>query len=82
MNSNNKIQYNELAKAKIQDNRNAVISECSKGGFTLAQQIEIKETNGFMTNVFMRNAIHIDGKEGLLNLRDAINVALKVLEEK
>lgn len=80
MNNNNKIQYRELAKAKIQDNRNAVISECSKGGFTLAQQIEVQETNGFITNVFMRNAIHIDGKEGLLNLRDALNVALNEIE--
>ena len=30
-----KIEYNELSKAKVTDSRNIVVSNCSKGGFTL-----------------------------------------------
>ena len=41
----NKIAYNELSRAKVTDSRNIVISTCSKGGFTIAQQLEAKEND-------------------------------------
>ena len=47
------IRYEELARAKVQPNRSLVISECSKNGFTIAQQLEIKEGNHTM-NVFLK----------------------------
>lgn len=74
-----KIEYNELSKAKVTDSRNIVISTCSKGGFTIAQQLEAKE-DGKVTTVFLKGAFHVDDVHGLYNLRDAINLAIKVSE--
>ena len=76
----NKIEYHELSRAKVTDSRNIVISDCSKGGFTIAQQLEAKE-NDKTTLVFMKGAFHIEDIQGLYNLRDAVNLAIKVSEE-
>lgn len=70
------IMYVELAKAKIQDRRNVTISECSKGGFTIAQQLEVAE-GGRTTSVFLKGAFHVATVSGLVNLRDALNVAIE-----
>ena len=75
-----KIEYHELSRAKVTDSRNIVISDCSKGGFTIAQQLEAKE-NDKTTLVFMKGAFHIEDIHGLYNLRDAVNLAIKVSEE-
>lgn len=69
------IFYVELAKAKTQDRRNIVISECSKGGFTIAQQLEVEEGNR-TTSVFLKGAFHVDSVDGLYNMRDALNAAI------
>ena len=42
-----KVGYNEISRAKVTDSRNIIISNCSKGGFTIAQQLEAKENNNF-----------------------------------
>ena len=76
----NKIEYHELSRAKVTDSRNIVISNCSKGGFTIAQQLEAKE-NDKTTSVFMKGAFHVEDIHGLYNLRDAINLAIKISEE-
>lgn len=76
----NKIEYHELSRAKITDSRNIVISSCSKGGFTIAQQLEAKE-NDKITSVFMKGAFHVEDIHGLYNLRDAVNLAIKIFEE-
>lgn len=76
----NKITYKELSKAKVSDSRNIVISSCSKGGFTVAQQLEANE-NGKVTTVFLKNAFHVDDVHGLYELRDAVNLAIKSSEE-
>lgn len=75
-----KIEYNELSRAKVTDSRNIVISSCSKGGFTIAQQLEAKE-NDKTTSVFMKGAFHVEDIHGLYNLRDAVNLAIKISEE-
>lgn len=75
-----KVEYAEISRAKVTDSRNIVISNCSKGGFTIAQQLEAKE-NDKTTAVFLKGAFHIDDVHGLYNLRDAINLAIKVTEE-
>lgn len=80
MTKNNKIEYNEISKAKVSDSRNIVISSCSKGGFTIAQQLEANE-NGKITTVFMKGAFHVDDIQGLYELRDAINLAIKLDED-
>ena len=71
----NEISYNELSKARISNSRNVVISQCSKGGYTIAQQLEAKEGER-TTTVFMKGAIHIESVDGLYELRDAINLAI------
>lgn len=76
-----KIEYTELSKAKVTDSRNIVVSTCSKGGYTIAQQLEVKEDGGKNTNVFLKGAFHVDDIHGLYNLRDAINLAIKISEE-
>lgn len=76
----NKIEYRELSRAKVTDSRNIVVSSCSKGGFTIAQQLEAKE-NDKTTSVFMKGAFHVEDIHGLYNLRDAVNLAIKITEE-
>lgn len=75
-----RVEYNEISRAKVTDSRNIVISACSKGGFTIAQQLEAKE-NDKITSVFMKGAFHVEDIHGLYNIRDAVNLAIKVAEE-
>lgn len=75
-----KIEYTELSRAKVTDSRNIVISSCSKGGFTVAQQLQTKE-NDKTISVFLKGAFHVEDVNGLYNLRDAVNVAIKMAEE-
>ena len=75
-----KIEYAEISRAKVTDSRNIVISSCSKGGFTIAQQLEAKE-NDKTTSVFLKGAFHVDDLHGLYNIRDAVNLAIKITEE-
>lgn len=77
-------EYIELARAQVSKRRTAVISQCSKGGYTVAQQLEAEE-DGKTTCVFLKGAIHVDDLDGLYNLRDALNeaiVAMGVQEEQ
>lgn len=76
-----KFEYNELSRAKTSDSRNIVISTCSRGGFTIAQQLEAKEKDK-TTSVFLKGAFHIEDLKGLYNLRDAVNLAIQIFEEK
>lgn len=78
----NKISYDELAKAKVTPTRNIVISTCSVGGFTIAQQLETKEEDGGVITTFMRGAFHINDIDGLHNLRNAIDEAIMKINEK
>jgi len=74
-----KIEYTQLSSATIKETRKLVVSSCSKGGFTLAQQMVIKEGKKKI-NMFLKGAIHIDGIDGLYNLRDALNLAIEKSE--
>lgn len=77
----NNINYSEISKAKISESRNVVISNCSKGGYTVAQQLIVKE-NDKSTTVFMKGAFHVDSIEGLYELRDALNLAIESCENE
>lgn len=76
MADNNKTRYEEISNARVSDNRSVVISSCSKGGYTMAQRMEISDGKQIVS-VFLKGAIHIKDKEALENVRDAINVALE-----
>ena len=73
-------KYEELARAQVQEARSLVISSFCKGGYTIAQQLEVQE-NDHKMNVSLKGAFHIDSIDGLYNLRDALNVAIKKIEE-
>lgn len=75
-----KIEYEVLSSANIQPKRSVVISTCSKGGFTLAQKLEVEEGNK-KTGLFLKNAIHVDDLSGMYNLRDALNYAISKIEK-
>ena len=73
-----KLQYEQYSKAKIANSRNLVISACSNGGFTMAQQIEVNENDNPMY-IFLKGAFHIDSISGLIAIRDALNETLQKL---
>lgn len=73
-------KYTEIAKAKVSPTRTIVISECSKGGFTIAQQLETTE-DGKPISVFLKGAFHIDDLKGLYEFRDALNLVIDQIEE-
>ena len=75
------IKYTEISNAEITDTRSIVVSRCSKGGFTIAQKVNIKEGD-MTTPIFMKGAFHVDTLEGLYNVRDAINVAILKAEQE
>lgn len=80
-NKKKKIKYNEISKAKVTDSRNIVVSGCSKGGFTIAQQLETQDGDK-KTCVFLKGAFHVDSVAGLYELRDALNIAIDVAERE
>lgn len=73
------ITYTELAKAKISKNRNVVISACSRGGYTIAQQIRVVEDDK-ITSIFMKGAITVSDLDLLKGMYDAIGVAIEAEE--
>ena len=65
MAENNKTRYEEISKARVSDNRSIVVSSCSKGGYTMAQRMDISDGKQ-VVSVFL-----------LENVHDAINVVLE-----
>lgn len=76
-----KTKYEEISRAKISENRNIVISLCNKGGYTLAQQISGIADGKSTISVFLKGAIHVKDKDALVAVRDAINIALKQIDQ-
>ncbi len=73
-------EFRELARAKIQESRNLVVSkmvgsEC----FTIAQQLVVNEGTK-TTTIFMKGAIHVDGIDNIYGLRNALNEAIEKVE--
>ena len=76
-----RLKYNQLSKAEIKNNRNVVISEAATLdgetlGYVVSEQIVIHEGDKD-TTMFLQNGLGIVSKEGLINLRDAINKTLE-----
>lgn len=71
-----KIEYNELSRCRISSARFAVISECSKGGFTIAQQVEVPD-EGVLSTVFLKGALHVRSRAEMQVLVDAIGEAIE-----
>lgn len=71
-----KTEYTELSSSPITAMRDAVVSKCSRGGYTLAQRFTAME-GGKPTTVFLKGAFHIDSIQHMEQLRDALNVAIE-----
>lgn len=74
-------KYQEIARGRINEKRCIVVSERNDGGITVAQQLESHEGD-HVTSVFLKGAFHVDGINGLQEIRDVMNVAIKVLSEE
>lgn len=75
-----KLSYREIAKAKIKDSRNVVISETYNAdekfiGYSVSEQL-IAEESGRETKVFLRGGLGIISEEGLIALHNALQAAL------
>jgi len=71
-----KSSFVEVANAEISSKRKAVISRLEDKSYTIGQQIQAAD-NGKVISVFLKGAIHVADIDGLINLRDALNVAIK-----
>lgn len=71
----NGIQYDEISRVQVNTNRNVIVSKCSAGGYTIAQQIVVNE-DGAKFETFLKGAIRIKDKQALQNLKDALEVAI------
>lgn len=76
-----KKEYTEISSAKITDTKSIVISDYSRGGFTIAQRIDVTENN-HTNRIYLKGAFQIDDLHGLYELRDACNLAIKKVEER
>jgi len=74
--SREKVEYHELARCRISSAKSAVISECSRGGFTIAQQVDVPD-DGTLSSVFLKGALHVRGRAELQAIADAIAVAIE-----
>ena len=79
--ASDKTRYDEITKARISDARNVVISTCSKGGYTIAQQMIAKDGKSEVA-VFMKGAIHVKDIEALEKIRDALNIAISSVQDE
>lgn len=73
--------YNKIAEVMLTNKRSVVISECSKGGFTIAQKVSVDD-NGMETEVFMKGAIIVNDLSLLKDLRKAIDIAISKSERR
>ena len=74
--------YTELAKAKIKEKRNVVISRNETvGGYILAQQVIIEEGTK-QTTIYLKGATYVDDLHALYKLRDALNESIEKEEDR
>ncbi len=75
-NKSGKAEYEQLSSACVTKSKNIVVSKCSKGGFTIAQQLVVNDDQNEVS-VFLKGAYHIRDVDALISLRDAIDEAIK-----
>lgn len=74
-----RLTYKELSKKKIKEQRNVVISEAFDNdnnmlGYSIAEQLVTSES-GKETKVFLKGGLGIVSKEGLMQLKEAVDSA-------
>ena len=77
----NKVNFEELCRAKVSKIRNIVISKTSGGAFYIAQQLNVlDEDTGKNINVFLKGALKLENIDAMYALRDSINLAIEKAE--
>lgn len=74
-----RLKYKEIAKQKIKNNRNVVISETYNEnneiiGYTVSEQMVIEE-DGKETTMFLKGGLGVLSEEGIANLLEAVKSA-------
>lgn len=78
----NKVNFEELCRAKVSKIRNIVISKTSNGAFYIAQQLNVlDEDTGKNINVFLKGALKLENIDAMYALRDSINLAIEKAEK-
>jgi tryptophan synthase alpha subunit len=73
--------YIQLASSRVSSSKNLVISSCSAGGFTLAQQlVSIDPDTGERQTVFLKGACKIRDIDALKEFYKAIGMAIRKAE--
>ena len=75
-NKSGKAKYEQLSSARVTKSKNIVVSKCSKGGFTIKQQLVVNDDQNEVS-VFLKGAYHIRDVDALISLRDAIDEAIE-----
>ena len=76
-----KPSYMQLASSRASGSKNLVISSCSAGGFTLAQQlVSIDPDTGEKQTVFLKGACKIRDIDALKAFHQAIGLAIREAE--
>lgn len=73
-------EYTQLATVRVSKSKNIVISKCSKGGFTIAQQLVVADDSNEVS-VFLKGAYHIRDLKALEGVRDAISEAIEAARD-
>lgn len=77
-----RLNYNELSKRRFKEQRNIVISEARNvktndlEGYAVTEQL-VTEENGKEVRIFLKGGLGLVDKEGLIQLRDCLNEAIK-----
>lgn len=74
-------KYTQIASCAISTHRNLVISKTDKGGFTMAQQVEILDYDT-PTRLFMKGATFIADLDALRDVRDMFIRAVEAVEDE
>lgn len=74
-------RFTEIARAHVTDTRDVVLSKTQSGTVLMAQQIKV--TEGKRThNIFLQGAFEIPSYEALIDLRQAIDIAINEMAPK
>lgn len=73
--------FKELASAEVNIAKELVISERNKGGFTIGQRILVQDGKKKI-GMFLKGAIYVKGLDELINVRDALNLAISKAEKQ
>lgn len=82
MSNGSKLTYTQLSSVQVSKSKNLVISACSAGGFTLAQQfVSVDLDTGETQRVFLKGACQIKDLDALKGLMEAVGLAIAKAEQ-